>query len=177
MKTTGMKQRAWIMKGFFTILISMVSFFVFAQDPTDSLPGDPGAFSVYTVQNLSFGAFTPGSSGGTIIIATSGSRTVTGNVIPLNFGIIFCQAIFEIDAPSGSILSILNGPSVNLTGSNGGLMSLTIGASDPVSPFTVTVPSPGHTSVSVAGTLTVGNMIANPPGSYTGNFYITFNQE
>ena len=55
MKIVVMKQRAWIMKGLFIIIISFVSLFSFAQDPTDSLPGDPGAFSVYTIQNLSFG--------------------------------------------------------------------------------------------------------------------------
>lgn len=158
-------------------LLSFVSFYSFAQNPTDSLPGDPGAFSVYSIQNLSFGAFTPGNSGGTIIIASNGSRSVTGNVIPLNLGVTFCQALFEIEAPQGSILSILNGPNVTLIGSNGGSMMLGVGTSDPVSPFSVAIPSPGRTSISIGGTLTVGSLVANPPGSYTGSFYITFNQE
>ncbi|HTE29596.1 MAG TPA: DUF4402 domain-containing protein, partial [Chryseolinea sp.] len=64
-----------------------------------------------------------------------------------------------------------------LTGSNGGSMMLGIGSSDPASPFSIVNPSPGRTSINIGGTLTVGNLVANPPGIYTGNFYITFNQE
>ena len=43
-------------------------------DPTDSLPGDPGAIYVYTYQNLKFGAFTQGASGGTVAVAPDGTR-------------------------------------------------------------------------------------------------------
>ena len=50
------------------VLISMASLFAYAQTPLDSLPGDPGGLYVYTTQNLSFGAFTHGNAGGTIII-------------------------------------------------------------------------------------------------------------
>jgi hypothetical protein len=172
-----MTSHASISKWLFITVLSFLSFYANAQDPTDSLPGDPGAISVYSMQNLSFGAFTLGSSGGTIVIATSGARSVSGDVIPLNLGVLFCQAMFEVEAPEGTILSILNGPDVPLTGTNGGSMSLNIGVSDPISPFNVSVPSPGRTAISIGGTLTIGSMASNPPGSYTGNFYITFNQE
>jgi hypothetical protein len=172
-----MKQHATMTKMFLIISMSFLSLYTLAQDPTDSIPGDPGALSVYSIQNLSFGAFTLGSSGGTIIIAANGVRSVTGDIIPLNLGVIYCQAFFEVEAPEGTILSILNGPDVTLAGSNGGTLSLSIGVSDPVSPFSVATPSPGRTSISVGGTLSVGSLLANPPGSYTGNFYITFNQE
>ncbi len=158
-------------------MLCFFSFVLFAQDPTDSLPGDPGAIYAYTTQHLKFGAFTQGAGGGTVIISTAGSRSVTGSVTGLNQGVTYCQAIFEVEAPPGSIVSILNGPNATLTGSNGGTMTLQIGSSSPGSPFNTTVSPPARTQVNVAGTLTVGDSSASPPGSYSGNFYITFNLE
>lgn len=150
----------------------------FAQiDPTDSLPGDPGALRIYKVQNMSFGAFSVGNSGGTVVIANSGSRSVTGDVLGLNLGAPYFQAIYDVDGPQGAIVSILNGSDITLTGSNGGSMLMHIGNSDPASPFIITVAQPARTQVNVGGTLTVGNSAANPPGTYNGTFYITFNLE
>jgi len=178
MNTKGIHKKRLVGKAFFVLILSLVSHFSFAQiDPTDSLPGDPGGLTAYTIQNLNFGAFTLGSSGGTVIISSSGMRSVTGDVVALNLGTPFFQAIFDIDAPEGSIVSILNGSDVALTGSNGGSMTMHIGASDPPSPFITTVVQPSRTQVNIGGTLTVGSPTANPPGSYSGTFYITFNQE
>jgi hypothetical protein len=177
MKTITMKPRQWIKRPLFVLILGFISVFSFAQNPTDTIPQDPGAMSVSTIQNLSFGAFSPGNAGGSVIISNSGSRSVTGDVIPLNMGVQYFHAIFEIDAPQGSIISILNGPNATLTGSNGGSLSLQIGNSDPASPFIITVPQPVRTQVNIGGTLTVGSPAANPPGTYTGTFYITFNQE
>jgi hypothetical protein len=52
-----------------------------------------------------------------------------------------------------------------------------IGASHPASPLITTVIQPARTAVNIGGTLIVGNAAANPPGTYSGTFYITFNQE
>lgn len=144
---------------------------------TDEQPGDPGALSVYTVQNLSFGAFTVGSSGGTVDISTEGIRSVTGDIVGLNLGTNYYQAIFDLDTPQGSIISILNGPNTLLTGSNGGSMTMELSASNPASPLITTVMQPARTAIHIGGKLFVGNAAANPPGVYTGTFYITFNQE
>ncbi|MCW3117564.1 MAG: hypothetical protein JWM28_1646 [Chitinophagaceae bacterium] len=133
--------------------------------------------SVTTVQNMSFGAFSQGSSGGSVIIASSGSRTATGNVVPLNLGIQYFQAIFDVEASVNTIVSILNGPDATLTGSNGGTMSLHIGSSDPGSPFINAVAPPGRTQINIGGVLTIGNTASSPPGNYSGTFYITFNNE
>ncbi len=159
------------------MFISSMSLAVYAQDPTDSLPGDPGGIYVYTSQNLKFGAFTQGASGGTVGIATNGTRSVTGTVVALNLGITYFQTIFDVEAPAGSLISITNGADATLTGSNGGSITLHIGSSDPGSPFSTTVSPPSRTSVSVGGTITVGNSTAAPPGAYSGTFNITFNQE
>ena len=168
------------MKGLLKILLAVglgfMSNAVFAQDPTDSLPSDP-ALTIYTVQHMSFGAFSIGNSGGTVVIANNGTRTVTGDVLALNLGTSYFQAIFDVEAPIGAIVSILNGADATLTGSNGGSMLMRIGNSDPTSPFIITVAQPARTPVKIGGTLTVGNSAANPPGNYSGTFYITFNLE
>lgn len=148
-----------------------------AQSPTDSVPKDPAALSVYTVQNMNFGAFSTGATGGTIALSTSGARSATGSVLPLNLGFSFFQAIYEIEGPPGTVISIMNGPDATLSGSNGGSMTLRIGASDPAAPFSNNVPPPGRTQINIGGTLTVGNTTTTVPGTYTGTFYITFNQE
>lgn len=178
MEAIVINKKQWIIKTLLVIGLGFMSFMSYGQtDPTDTIPGDPGGISVYTVQNMSFGAFTDGVTGGTVIISTSGTRSVTGNVVPLNLGTSYFQSIFDIDAPIGSIISILNGSDATLTGSNGGSMSMSIGGSDPSSPFIIIVTQPTRTQVSIGGTLTVGSTAANPPGNYNGTFYITFNQE
>ena len=178
MKAIFIKPPKWIIRTLFVLLLGSIPAFSFSQgDPTDSLPDDPGGISVYTVQNMSFGAFSVGSAGGTIMVLNDGTRSVTGDVVALNLGILYYQSIFDVDAPMGAIVSILNGSDVTLTGSNGGSMSMHIGYSDPPSPFIITVPQPVRTQVKVGGTLTAGSPVANPPGTYTGTFYITFNLE
>lgn len=160
------------------LLLSGISCMSYSQGgPTDTIPGDPGGLSVYNLQNMAFGAFSHGASGGTVNISFAGVRTVTGSITPLNMGVSYFQAIFQTEAPVGSIISILNGPDATLTGSNGGTLVMRLGPSSPGSPFVNTVASPGRTNVNVGGTLTVGNAAANPPGIYTGTFYVTFNQQ
>ena len=141
------------------------------------LRADSQGLNVTTIQNLSFGAFSQGSSGGTITVSTAGSRTASGTVVPLNLGIQYFQAIFEVEDSTGTIVSILNGPDATLYGSNGGTMSLHLSNSDPVSPFISAVDPPQTTAISIGGTLTVGNADVTPPGNYTGTFYLTFNNE
>lgn len=161
----------------FVNAFAFTSVFCYAQTPTDTLPGDPGGLYVYTIQNLAFGAFYHGNTGGTVMIASDGSRSATGDIVLLNLGISYFNAIFEIEAPPGSIVSILNGPDATLSGSNGGSMTLGIGSASPAAPFSTTLPPPSRTQINIGGTLTVGNNAASPPGSYTGTFYITFNYE
>lgn len=161
----------------FSFLLSIASIVVFGQTPTDSLPGDPGGIYAYTIQNLSFGAFARANNGGSVNISTSGTRIVTGDIIPLNLGFQYYNAIFDVESPPGNIISLLNGPPVTLFGSYGGTMTLVIGASDPNSPFVNNNAPPNRKQINVGGILTVGNLSTTPPGSYSGVFYITFNQE
>jgi hypothetical protein len=139
-------------------------------------PPRPITIFVNPAQGLNFGAFFQGSSGGTVIIFSNGSRSATGSIIQANLGFSFSPAIFEIDAEPGTIVTISNGPDATLTGSNGGSMSLHIGSADKGTPFTATAASPGRTQIRIGGTLTVSTPLANPPGNYNGVFFVTFIQ-
>ena len=158
---------------FATILVfqfSIISTFIFAQEP----PPRPIRVTV-TAQQLTFGAFTHGAAGGTVTVTPTGLRSSTGDVILLGLGYPFYPTLYEIIAAPGTVISILNGPDAILTGSNGGSITLTIGNSDPPSPFVTTVPNPNL--LYIGGTITIGNSAANPPGTYTGTYDVTFVQE
>ena len=133
--------------------------------------------TVYPVQDFNFGTFFQGSAGGTIQVSTTGTRSATGDIILLNTGTAPAQAIFDIEAPFGSNISIMNGPDVILTGSNGGSITLSLEETDPISPFTTIVTTPERTRLQLAGTLIVGDGTASPAGNYHGTFSITVNQE
>jgi hypothetical protein len=139
----------------------------------------PRPISVYAnpAQGLIFGAFFQGITGGTVILYPDGSRSVTGSIVQANLGYPFSPAIFEVEANPGTLISIMNGSDVTLTGSNGGTLSLHIGTSNTGSPFVATATSPARTIVRIGATLTVGPAPANPAGNYSGMFSITFIQE
>ncbi len=137
----------------------------------------PQPLIVTTFQNLSFGAIIQGNTGGQVIIDPQGSRSVTGDIIPVYLGYQYYPAIFEIEANPGSIINIVNGPDVILTGNNGGNLTMHIGSSIPTSPFINTMNQPSRTQVRIGGTLFIGNRLVNPSGDYIGYFSITFVQQ
>lgn len=139
----------------------------------------PRPFAIYTnpTQGLMFGAFCQGALGGTLILFADGTRSSTGDVIPLGLGFPFSPAIIEVEAPVGSRIAILNGADANLTGTNGGNLVLQIGNADVGSNFITSVAPPGRTQVRVGGTLIIGTPLANPAGYYSGLFTVTFVQE
>lgn len=170
-----MNRKSGLVKCILVLLTFVLSLDSYAQFPTDTLPGDPGALYVYTYQNLHFGTFTKSAGGGTVTVANNGVRTATGTIILLNQGASSFQAIIDIETPPYSLISITNGPDVTLTGSNGGTATLEIGDSDPPSPFNTYISPPGRTPVNIGGKLTIPP--GSPPGVYSGTFYVTFNQE
>lgn len=133
--------------------------------------------TVYPIQDFNFGTFSQGNTGGMVEISTAGIRTSTGDVILVNSGSIVSQAIFEVEAPEGIIISLTNGPDVTLSGSNGGSMTLRLNQTDPVSPFNTIAVPPDRTRIHLSGSLIVGDRTMSPPGSYQGTFSITFHQE
>ncbi len=138
------------------------------------MPPRPLAVYVNAAQPLRFGAFYQGSIGGSVIIYPGGTRSVTGDIVGANLGYTFSPALIEVEGLPGTLVSILNGPDVTLTGSNGGSMSLHIGTASPSSPFVISTTPPSRTSVTIGGTLTVGAPSTNPAGSYSGTFNVTF---
>ena len=156
-----------------SLLLAGISFSVVAQPP----PPRPISIYVNPAQGMIFGAFFQGVSGGTVILYPDGSRAVTGSLVQANLGYPFSPAIFEVDASVGTMVSIMNGPDVTLTGSNGGTISLHIGAASTGSSFVTAIAPPSRTQVRIGGTLTVGNALANPSGNYSGTFSVTFIQQ
>ena len=146
---------------------------VHAQQP----PPRPINVYVNPAQGLIFGAFFQGVTGGTVILFPDGSRSVTGDLVLANLGVPFSPAIYQIDANVGTVITIMNGPDVTLSGSNGGSIRLHIGTSSTGSPFITAVTPPAMTQVRIGGTLTVGSPLANPSGSYSGMFSVTFVQQ
>ena len=142
-------------------------------------PPPPRPIAVYAnpAQGMIFGAFFQGSSGGTVILNPDGSRSSTGSLILANLGYPYSPALFDIDANAGTVVTIMNGPNVTLNGSNGGSITLHIGASSKGPSFTTTIVPPSQTPVWIGGTLTVGSPLANPSGSYSGTFSVTFIQQ
>jgi len=142
-------------------------------------PPPPRPINVYVnpAQGLIFGAFFQGVTGGTVTIYPDGSRSATGDLVLAGLGVPFSSAIYEIDANPGTLITILNGPDITLSGSNGGSIHLHIGSSSPVSPLITTAVPPARTQVTIGGTLTVGSRLANPSGSYNGMFAVTFIQQ
>jgi len=160
-------------------LIGVLTFLLFSPLSAHAQEPPPRPISIYVnpAQGLIFGAFFQGPTGGTVIIYPDGSRAVTGSVGQANLGFPYSPAIFEVDANPGTLITIMNGSDATLTGSNGGTLSMHIGTSSPASPFTATAISPARTQIRIGGTLTVGVPAANPPGSYSGTFSVTFIQQ
>ncbi len=162
----------------------ILKFFVLALLHLLFLPGasiaqemPPKPVSLYFNQNLSFGAFSPGSSGGTVTVNSNGVRFATGTVILVSQGYLFFPAIFELEGNPGTITHFLAGPDATLTGSGGGTMTLHLGDVTPADPIIINVAPPGRIQIRIGGTLTVGGQAANPPGFYNGYFTIMIIQE
>lgn len=143
----------------------------------------PRNIRVNATQALSFGSFclgNAGSSGGSVTVDWQGNRSSTGQVYLLPVAPLAHAAVFEISLCQGRAVTITYPPSVVLTGSNGGSMTLNIGPTEKGvsgSFFMVNNDCNFITPLRVGGTLVVGNNSANPGGTYTGSFSITFNQE
>jgi hypothetical protein len=75
---------------------------------------------INTISTLSFGAFYPGSTGGTINISKEGIRTATGSVILLGSNANISPAVFEIRCPAYTLIHIVIDKRIVVTSDNGG---------------------------------------------------------
>lgn len=163
----------------FFVLVQLFSVaIVFAQP---DLP--PRQLTVNATQELHFGTFSlqdGGSSGGTVTVDWQGSRSSTGQIILLADAPIHQPAVFEVNLCQGRSVVITYSPTAILTGSNGGSITLNIGPTEKGpngTSFQVDTDCSFITQLRVGGTLIVGNTGANPSGTYSGSFTITFNQQ
>jgi hypothetical protein len=139
----------------------------------------PRPLSVTFDQNLKFGAFSPGVSGGTVSVASSGIRSSTGSVILVDMGYLYSPAVFRLEGNPGSIVHYLSDPlpDATLSGSNGGEITLYLGEASSGDPIILNAAPPANMQIRIGGTLEIGNQVANPAGYYSGSFVVMFIQE
>src|SRR5690554_5781640 len=105
----------------FVAVCSMSSRQVQAQSPFPP----PSQLQVYANQELAFGSFFAGTSGGTVTISPNGTRSVTGTVVELaqSPGL---PAIFDLRLVPGRVVHIVFPTSAQLIRKGGGgIMMLT----------------------------------------------------
>lgn len=159
---------------FIGLLLAVNTLCVIAQ-PT--LP--QRTLTVNPVQAIHFGTIClTGQSGGTATIAYDGAWSSTGSLLLLSALPSPQPAIFELKLCPGRSINITYTPTIYLTGSNGGSLAFDIGPTEKGgngSTFVTEGDCDFITLLRVGGTLHVdGNAI---PGTYTGTFEMTFNQE
>ena len=157
-----------------TPLICLCSFNTIAQP---ILP--QRTITITSTQDIHFGTFCKtGSSGGTVIVGYDGSRTCTGDIVPVNIAPISHEAIFAIKLCQGRNVTITFDALTSLTGSNGGTFLLKLGPTEKGgngASFSTNSDCNFITPLRMGGTLEVpGTAI---PGIYSGSFAITFIQQ
>ena len=130
--------------------------------------------SITKVNDMNFGnVAVQASTGGTVVLATNGSRTRTSGVtLPAVTGTV-SAASFTVSGDGSRTYDITLPNSTTLTHSSGagtGTMTVNTFTSNPSATGTL---SSGSQSVSVGATLNVA--AAQAPGVYTGSFDVTVN--
>ena len=162
----------------------------FGQNAPD-LPSRTGTV-LYPVVNLSFGDFTvsTGSSGGTVTVTTTGTRTPGGDVFLLSMGTPVQAAMFEFKLCPGRTITIRYPTTfqINGTGGSGGYINVE-NLTFSIDGETITDSGSGFirfTShkgckdihrVFMGGRLGVGSILANPSGPYHNDIVLTVEQQ
>jgi hypothetical protein len=135
--------------------------------------------TVTATQAFHFGTLcVTGPAGGTVTVGYDGSRTSTGSIALLSMEPTAQPAIFEVKLCQGRNVIITFSPTTILTGSNGGSLMLDIGPTEKGingALFPTNSDCNFITPLRVGGTLHVSGTAI--PGTYTGSFSVTFNQE
>jgi hypothetical protein len=158
------------------LLVTIVLFFsisiTFAQP---ELPRR--SVTVTATQAINFGRLCVWGSGGTVTLGYDGNRTSSGEIALLT-SVTAQPAIFEIKLCEGRNVIITFDATTTLTGSNGGSLILDLGPTDKGSngaSFSTNSDCNFITPLRLGGKLHLpGTSI---PGSYTGSFAITLNQQ
>jgi hypothetical protein len=158
------------------VLISML-FYVSCSYGQPALP--TRSIEVNATQSLQFGTFAlTGGAGGSVVVGYDGGRTASGNIALLAVAPFSQPAIFEVKLLQGRNINIDFSAITTLTGSDGGSLTLNIGPTEKGINGAYFQTNNGRdftTVLRVGGTLDIPG--AAIPGTYTGTFFITFNQE
>ena len=123
-------------------------------------------------QGLNFGSLYPVGSGGTVTISDYGDRSSTGSIVL--FPSAYNESSFTMSTTKKGPYHIawlgIESP-ITMKRTGGGSMRLNLNTNGYNSGWLITRQSP--TTLYMGGTLYVGSVSANPPGSYTGSFSIT----
>jgi len=137
------------------------------------------SLTVTAAQAIHFGTVcVTGGAGGTVTVGYDGTRSFTGSIALLSAAPIAQPAIFEIKLCQGRNVIITFSATTTLTGSNGGSLTLDIGPTEKGingAIFATNSDCNFITPLRVGGTLHIPGTAL--PGTYTGSFDITFNQE
>lgn len=169
-----MKQMRFI---YLLLLTAAFSTFARISSAQPSLP--QRSVTITATQGIHFGTFClTGSSGGTVSVGWDGSRSSTGDIYPLSMAPTSHPAVFEIKLCEGRNVTISFDAVTPLSGSNGGTLMMNLGPTEKGPngcTFTVNSDCNFVTPLRMGGTLHIpGTAI---PGTYTGSFSITFNQQ
>lgn len=157
----------------FTLAVILVVFFCKTLGAQPFIP-KRGSMQVHAVQELAFGSFVTGSTGGTVVVSPEGNRSVTGTVIGLALSPV-SSAVFEVEIAGRHWIHFNFPESAQLTRTGGSeSMTITNFTSDKPENRFRTDPGPPKTyPVKVGATLNVQNSTINPQGDYTGTFTVT----
>ena len=161
------------------LLLLTTVYFFYIGVPNAQPPLPDRDITITATQAFQFGTFSlVGGVGGTVTVGYDGSRSATGGIYLSALAPTAQPAIFDIRLCQGRNVTITFSPTTILTGSNGGTFTLDIGPTEKGvsgSQFPVDNDCNFITNMRVGGTLHVpGNA---PPGTYSGNFEITFEQQ
>lgn len=135
------------------------------------------SLEVKATQELNFGTFAlTGSGGGSVVVGYDGSRSKEGSIALL--GNDSQPAIFEVKLLQGRNVYIQFTDTATLLGSDGGSLTLNIGPTEQGgsgASFSTQNSRDFTTPLRVGGKLDIPGTAM--PGTYSGYFYITFNQE
>jgi hypothetical protein len=158
----------------FSILICLSGCLAYAQPV---LP--QRTITVMPTQGIHFGTFCiTGSLGGTVIVGYDGSRSKTNDILLFSKAPTAHPAIFEIKLCEGRQVTVNFDATTTLTGSHGGTFTLNLGPTekgDNGCSFATNSDCNFTTPLRIGGTLHVPGTAV--PGTYTGSFAITFNQQ
>jgi len=138
-----------------------------------------GILTINATQSIHFGSICITGPGGTVTLGYDGQRSSTGNVLLLSVAPTAQPAIFEIKLCEAGIVTITYDATTVLTGSNKeSSLTMDIGPTEKGisgSSFMTNSDCNIITTLLVGGTLHIPDLAV--PGTYSGSFAITFNQQ